>query len=69
MTVPLNGLLPHIMQEIFETKSNYYSTRNAPAFSSRNIKTVRYALQTISLDGTKNFEPFTQRDETSQVIL
>ena len=44
----LNGLSPNIMQDIFEIKSNYYNTRNAPAFSSRNIKTVRYGLQTIS---------------------
>ena len=44
----LNGLSPDIMQDIFETKSNYYNTRNAPTFSSRNIKTVRYGLQTIS---------------------
>ena len=38
----LNGLSPDILQETFETKSNYYSTRNAPAFYSRNIKTVRF---------------------------
>ena len=44
----LNGLSSDIMQDIFETKSNYYNTRNAPTFSSRNIKTVRYGLQTIS---------------------
>ena len=44
----LNGLSPDIMQDIFETKSNYYNIRNAPGFSSRNIKTVRYGLQTIS---------------------
>ena len=44
----LNGLSPDIMQDIFETKSNYYNTRNAPTFSSRNIKTGRYGLQTIS---------------------
>ena len=44
----LNVLSPDIMQAIFEIKSNYYNTRNAPAFSSRNIKTVRYGLQTIS---------------------
>ena len=36
------------MQDIFETKSNNYNTRNGPAFSSRNMKTVRYGLQTIS---------------------
>ena len=36
----LNGLSPDIMKDIFETKSNYYNTRNALAFSSRNIKTV-----------------------------
>ena len=44
----LNGLSPDIMKDVFETKSNYYNTRNALAFSSRNIKTVRYRLQTIS---------------------
>ena len=44
------------MQDIFETKSNYYNTRNGPTFSSRNIKTVRYGLQTISyLHGSKNW--------------
>ena len=36
------------MQDIFETKSNYYNTRNAPAFSSRNTTTARYGLQNIS---------------------
>ena len=35
------------MQNIFEIKSNYYNICNAPTFSSRNIKTVRYGLQTI----------------------
>ena len=44
----LNGLSTDIMQDNFETKSNYYNTRNVPAFSSRNIKTVRYELKTIS---------------------
>ena len=44
----LNGLSLDTMQDIFEIKSNYYNSRNAPAFSSRNIKTVRYGLQTIS---------------------
>ena len=29
----------HYMQDIFETKSKYYNARNAPAFSSGNIKT------------------------------
>ena len=44
----LNGLSPDIMQDIFEIKSSYYNTLYAPAFSSRNIKTVRCGLQTIS---------------------
>ena len=44
----LNGLSQDIMQDIFEIKSNYYNTHNTPAFSSGNIKTVRYGLQTIS---------------------
>ena len=55
----LNGLSPDIMQDIFETKSNYYNTRNAPAFSSRNIKTVRYGLQTIFYMAQKNLRPCT----------
>ena len=46
-------LSPDIMQDIFETKSNYYKTRNRPRFSSRNMKTVRYELQTISYMGSK----------------
>ena len=44
----LNRLSPDIMQDIFETKGNYYNTRNAPAFFLINIETVRYGLQTIS---------------------
>ena len=44
----LNGLYPDIMPDSFETKDNYDNTCNAPAFSSRNVKTVRYGLQTIS---------------------
>ena len=44
----LNGLSPDIMHSILETKSDHYNTHNMPAFSSRNIKTVRYGLQTIS---------------------
>ena len=44
----LNGLSPYIIHDIYETKSNYYNTSNAPKFSSRNIKTIRYGLQTIS---------------------
>ena len=42
----LNGFSSDIMQNIFKIKSNYYNTLNAPAFSSRNIKTARYGLQT-----------------------
>ena len=41
-------LSPDIMQDVFEIKSNNHNTRNAPEFSSKNIKTVRYGLQTIS---------------------
>ena len=42
-----NGLSPSIKKDTFKAESNYYNTRNAPAFSSRNIKAVRYGLQTI----------------------
>ena len=48
MLKTLNGLLPDIMQDILETKNNYCNARNAPVFSSRNMKTVRYVLQTTS---------------------
>ena len=41
----LNRLSPDIMQDIFETRSNYNNTRNATAFSSSNIKIVRHGLQ------------------------
>ena len=51
----LNGLSPAIMQEISETKSNYCNTHKAPAVSSKNIKTVRYGLQTISYMTPKIF--------------
>ena len=44
----LNGLSAEITKDIFETTSNYYNTRNAPGFSSRNMKRVRFVLQTIS---------------------
>ena len=44
----LNGLSPDIMQDNFEAESSYYNNRNAPRFSARNIKIVRYGLQTIS---------------------
>ena len=50
------------MQGIFETKINYYSTRDAPAFSSRIIKTIKYGLQTISYMAAKIL---VLRDETS----
>ena len=48
MSEILNELSPDTMKIIFGTKSNYCNTRNAHAFSSRNIKTGRYRLQTIS---------------------
>ena len=39
------------MQDIFKTNINSYNTCNAPMFPSRNVKTVRYGLQTISYMG------------------
>ena len=44
----LNSLSPEIMKDIFKTKTNHYNTLNALIFSKRNVKTVRYGLQTIS---------------------
>ena len=43
----LNSLSPDNIQNIFETKSNYSNTGNAPVFSSRNIKIAKYGLQII----------------------
>ena len=37
-----------MLKDNFETESNYYNNRNAPTLSARNIKIVRYGLQTIS---------------------
>ena len=52
----LNGLSPDIMQDIFETRSNYYNTRNVPAFFPRSIKTVsvdyRPSLTWLKKSGT-----------------
>ena len=59
----LNGLSPDIMQDIFKAKSDYYNTSNAPAFSSRNVKTVRYGLQTISYMGLKEMKQVTILNE------
>ena len=44
----LDRLSSKIMKDILKTKINYYNTLNALIFSKRNLKTVRYALQTMS---------------------
>ena len=41
------------MKDIFKTKTNYYNTLNALIFSKRNVKTVRFGLQTMSYMGPK----------------
>ena len=41
------------MKEIFKTKTNYYDALNALIFSKRNVKTVRYGLQTMHYTGNK----------------
>ena len=57
----LNRLSSDIMQDIFETKINYHNNRNAPAFSSRKIKTATVELQTICYMTPKSWDllPFT----------
>ena len=52
----LTRLSPDIMHDIFKTRRNYYNTRNAPAFFSINIKTVRYGLQIISYMAPKTWD-------------
>ena len=49
----ITGLSTDISEGIFETKNNYYNTRNAPVFSAKNMKTVIYGLQTISYTAPK----------------
>ena len=49
----ITRLSTDISEGIFETKNNYYNTRNAPVFSARNMKTVIYGLQTISYTAPK----------------
>ena len=41
------------MKDIFKTKTNCYNTLNSPIYSKRNVKTVRYGLQTMSYMGPK----------------
>ena len=41
------------MKEIFKTKTNYYNALNVLLFSKRNVKTVRYGLQTMSYTDPK----------------
>ena len=53
----LNNLSPpEIRKDIFKTKTNYYNTLNVLIFSKRNVKTVRYGLQTMSYMGPKIWE-------------
>ena len=49
----LNYVSPEVTKNIFKTKPNYYNTLNALIFSKRNVKTVRYGLQTMSYMGPK----------------
>lgn len=49
----ITRLSTDISEGIFETKNNYYNTRNAPVFSAKNMKTVIYGLQTISYTAPK----------------
>ena len=43
----LYSLSPEIMKGIIKTKGNYYISLNAFTFFKRNVKTIRYGLQTI----------------------
>ena len=49
----LNSLSSEMMKNIFKSKTNYYNTLNGLTFCKRNIKTVRYVLQTNSYMGPK----------------
>ena len=41
------------MKVIFKTKTNYYNILNVLILSKRNVKTVRYGLQTMPYAGSK----------------
>ena len=41
----ITGLSTDISEGIFETKNNYYNTRNAPVFSARNMRPSLTLLQ------------------------
>ena len=49
----LNSLSLEMMNNIFKSKTNYYNTLNGLTFCKRNVKTVRYGLQTKSYMGPK----------------
>ena len=60
----LNGLYPDIMQDIFETRSNYYNTHNSPYFPQEILKQLIWFTDDL-LNGSKNLEHCTERDELS----
>ena len=41
---------------IFRTKRSQYSIRNASTFSTRNVRTISYWLQSLCYTGFKNWE-------------
>ena len=66
------GIAPAIMNNIFEFNDNPYSLRNDTAyFKSRNVRTVRYGIETASFVGPRiwNSIPFEIKEPTSLHIF
>ena len=66
------GVAPAIMNNIFEFNDNPYSLRNDTAyFKSRNVRTVRYGIETASFVGPRiwNSIPLEIKESTSLQIF
>ena len=66
------GIAPAIMNNIFEFNDNPYSLRNDTAyFKSRNVRTVRYGIETASFVGPRiwNSIPLEIKESTSLQIF
>ena len=46
-------LTPKIMNEVFDILECLYSLRNELRFTSQNIRTVRYGIETAAFDGSR----------------
>ena len=63
----INDLSAPILKSIFNVKTNSYNLRNGTTLSTKNIKTVKYGIETLSFRGPKLWAivPDTIKDSNS----